>query len=495
LAIVAVGCGGGSQSPTGNSSSQSISIGGGAKVSFNGTVKPAVLNVESGISITSLAGASITGFTDYPAAVDSNSTIAYISPGFEVESYQRGASSPALDQIGTVSYGCAFGHSGLLYYAGIKGSTSDSISRSYYDGSTVANIYSSTGTDDYENVCVSPGDATIVGDLNEGGIFSMSNTGANYKVLDATGIQPCISPDGTTVAYVKPVSGKNQIFTIPIAGGTATQLSTLYPNDNFYYPCYTPDQTQLLCDVDNGSQREIDSMSVSGPNKGYIFTTYAQSTPWATHASPSPDGTYLVYASGATYGTLNTTVVISDAGENSIQTIGPGSKPTWSPFPAVRAFIGTNGAMFTSAAGLVYTQQQNGFQSLVSFQATTPADATITLESQTGSPTGGPVVYDLHADDITALKYANLYVDTPVGITVGTSDVLLTIDSNSGTVDAVAPFLATRGGKPTCVKGNGTLTYTGHFTGVWNSNGKNVAPSGATKLVLESKSGSLISAG
>jgi hypothetical protein len=470
---------------------QSANVGD-AKVSFIGTAKPAVLDTETGLTVNTLAGASFTDFTVEPTALDSNTCIAWIVPnGGEVVTYQRGVTATAFDQISNYALSCAFGHDGHLYYGVIKTPLSYVVEKSYYDGSSLGSVYTlASGV--IGNVAVSPNNATIVGDFNGGGIFSISSTGTNYKVLDASGEEPCISPDSTTVAFVKSVGGVSELFTIPIGGGSATQVTDT--TDNYYFPCYSPDQLSIGCDADNGATRVIATVMLTGPGAGG-FLTNITGGPWATHASFSPDGTHVTYATASAYNPSGTTSIdVADIKGYNVQTVGTGSAPTWSPFPAIRQFIGTNGTMFTTAAGIVYTQQQNGFQSLVTFQATTPADAKITLESQTGSPTAGPLVYDLHADDITGLRYANLYVDTSIGISIGTSDVLLTIDANSGMVDAVAPFLATRGGKPTASKVGTTLVYKGHFTGVWNASGKNVAPSGATTLVLDAKKGTLLSA-
>jgi len=492
-AAVVTGCGGGS-SGSGNTqgTTQSTNVGD-ARVSFIGSAKPAILGTETGLTVNTLAGASITNFTVEPATVDSNTTVAWLAPvAGEVLTYQRGTVSHALDTVGNGATDLAFGHDGELYYTGTNTPLAEVIEKSYYDGSTLSIIYNEVTTP-IGNVAISPNDATIAADYFNGGFFTVNSSGGSYKLIDSAGIEPAFSPNGATIAYVKMVNGVSQLFTVPVGGGTATQITT--GTESLYYPSYAPNGQSVVCDYDNGTTRNLAVFQVApGLGIGTTFAPYTSGT-WASHASFSPDGAYVTYSTSSTYNPSagSTYIVISDLSGTSIQTVGLGTRPAWAPFPATRQFIGTNGVMFTSAAGLVYTQQQTGFQSLVTFQATTPADAKITLESQTGSPTAGPLVYDLHADDITGLRYANLYVDTSIGISIGTSDVLLTIDANSGTVDAVAPFLSTRGGMPKCVKANGTLTWTANFAAVWNSTGKNVAPSGATTLVLDAKKGTLLS--
>jgi len=492
--IIASGCGGGSTSGGGAplGPAQPLNVGD-AKVSFIGTAKPAILTYESGLTFSSLGGGSVTGFTVYPNTVLSNTTIAYVTAGGGAATYQRGTTQATLEIADELVEGVAFGHDGHLYSAQFSDPYDDSLVKSYFDGSVSTGVY--FGNDGVaSNPVVSTSGTTLAADFTLGyGVFTCNSTGGAFKNLDSTGAEPSFSADGSNILYVKKGTGSfssyYQVYEIPTIGGTPTQYSE--SPANFYYPIYTPDGTSVICDYDNGSYR---SLIVLDPGTGNSWRFLTPQSGWASHASLSPDGQYVVYSYSSSYSHTQTSIVIQPIDGSTTETIGTGYNPVWSPYPASREFIGGAPVMFTSAAGFVYAQQQNGFQSFVAFLATTPSAATVTLDNQTGAPSGGPVVYDLHADKITSLKYANLYYDTPAGIVPATSDVLVTFDSTAGTVDAVAPFLATRGGKPTCVKANGTLTYSGHFTGVWNAGGKNVAPAGASKMVLDSKSGKLLSA-
>jgi hypothetical protein len=204
VALAAAGCGGGTAgSGSGAGAVQSTDVGD-ATVSFIGAAKPAVLDTETGLTVNTVAGASFTNFTVQPAAIDSNTSIAWLVPnGGEVVTYQRGVTAPALNHPGNFAYRCAYGHDGLLYYGVAKLPFALGVNKSYLDGSGVSNVYTE-GTSYVYDVAVSPTDLTIVGGYADGseGIFSVSSTGTNYKLLDATGSQPSISPDGTTVVFV-----------------------------------------------------------------------------------------------------------------------------------------------------------------------------------------------------------------------------------------------------------------------------------------------------
>jgi hypothetical protein len=138
----------------------------------------------------------------------------------------------------------------------------------------------------------------------------------------------------------------------------------------------------------------------------------------------------------------------------------------------------------------VYSQLQNSFASLAAFTAQTPADAKSTLVSQSAPGSTGPIVYDLNADSITALKYVNGYNSGPISITPNVSDVLVTVDATDGQITAVAPFLTSRG--ETSLHQAGSLTYNARFTAVYDAHGKNLALHGASQIVLDPKHGTAI---
>ena len=68
---------------------------------------------------------------------------------------------------------------------------------------------------------------------------------------------------------------------------------------------------------------------------------------------------------------------------------------------------------------------------------------------------------------------------------------MVSIDSGTGQVDLVAPS-ATRKAAP--VKNpDGTMTYNAAFKAIYDGTGKNLAPSGAKQLIVNPKTGRLVS--
>ena len=185
-------------------------------------------------------------------------------------------------------------------------------------------------------------------------------------------------------------------------------------------------------------------------------------------------------------------ISIQDVYGKTQQILGQGTKPAWSPFATTKTFVGSGGAMFTSPiAGFIFPQIQTGLASLLTFTATTPSTATVTAVQPAGG--SGPFVYDVHADDITSLKYTNSYYVPATTVTPGVSDAVVTVDSSAGAIQSIAPFVLTRGSSVKSVRTASGLQFTAHFTGVWDSHGKNLAPNGASAILVDGKHGKVLS--
>ena len=460
---------------------------GNANIKYQGSAKPYVLDGENGLTASSLGGVTLADFMVEPAQTNGSTTLAFIGPNEGIETYQRGVESPGLDSTGQVIQGCAFGHDGHLYYGMITAADSPEIAKSFYDGTGLTVLHTFSG-EMLNDLCLTPNSATLVGCSTLTGLFTMPAGGGALTTLDSAGIEPCVTPDGKTVIYSKTVASYNQLFKIPIGGGTPTQLT----NDptNKFYPTCSPDGLLVLADEDTGAYRLIASYVLTTPNTGYLFQVYTSPSGYASHAALSPDEKYLAYSYSTSYSDPTLSVYVQDLGNNSSEFIGQGSKPEWSPYPYNRTFVGSGGAMFTSAAGFIYTQQNGGFAGLVSFTATTPSSSTVTLDSRAGAA-GGPLVYVVYADDVTSLKYTTAYFDSPVVVTPNTHDVLVTIDYTSGQVTSVSPFVATRGSALKATNTPSGARYAAKFTAVYDAHGKNLAPSGASAIILNPKSGAV----
>jgi dipeptidyl aminopeptidase/acylaminoacyl peptidase len=76
--------------------------------------------------------------------------------------------------------------------------------------------------------------------------------------------QPALSPDGNTVAFIRTVKEKSQIFILPLDGGEPWQLTTL--KNGASSPQFSPDGSKILFSS-SSSLNDILTDSISNPNK------------------------------------------------------------------------------------------------------------------------------------------------------------------------------------------------------------------------------------
>jgi hypothetical protein len=430
-----------------------------------------------------LAGISSLTFAYDPAQTDVNTALSYVTPGALIYEYQNGAGQQVNTGTNLGAFDAKFDHAGHMYFTAENTTPQGVIERCNYDGSSGTAVFTSA-TMLPQDLDVSTNDNYLAFDSNDG-MYQCSTSGTGLTLLDGNGSQPSISPNSSKVAYVKTVSGYSQVFTIPIGGGTSTQLTS--DAVNHYFPSWTSDGLAIYCDYDNGTSRDIVGYFASGAAAGDRYDSLLTSNyPYSSHISFSPDGNFFAVEQEPSYtATGAPTIAVMNAGGASFQQIATGSNPAWSTYFNNKTFVGTAGSLSTTGAGFLFAQLQTGFDSFLTFNATTPGNATSTLVSQVG----GPFVYDLHADEITGLVYTNNYRGASHSYSPDTSDVLVSIDSTTGQINSVAPFTAVRGLPLQSAKGS--LEFHGKFTAVYDRNGNNLAPNGASDLVLDSKHGAV----
>jgi hypothetical protein len=81
-----------------------------------------------------------------------------------------------------------------------------------------------------------------------------------------------------------------------------------------------------------------------------------------------------------------------------------------------------------------------------------------------------------------------------VSISPNVSDCLISFDATTGFITTAAPFIATKTAQKPGRKLSGSIaTYTGKFAAIYDNKGKNLAPSGASQVSLDLKTGKLLS--
>jgi TolB protein len=104
------------------------------------------------------------------------------------------------------------------------------------------------------------------------------------------------SPDGATLAYCASRDGKFGIFTIPLAGGKETRLTTAEGPDGLDDgPDYSADGKWIYFNSDRSGQMQIWRMHPDGGNLEQV--TSDEFNNWFAH--PSPNGKWLVFLSYA----------------------------------------------------------------------------------------------------------------------------------------------------------------------------------------------------
>jgi hypothetical protein len=494
--LVLWGCGGGASSPSGTGAIQTVSTGN-AKFTYQGTAKPQVQTAESGLTVTSLAGVSLSSFQFQPAQTLANTALSYVSDGAVAYEYQNGVSQSINTGTMTDAVDAKFDHSGHMYFAGFTSTGQGLIVRCNYDGSSPTTVLTEPASvpDDFD---VSSSDGFLAYDLvnrsgtAQEGLFSATTSGGSVTTLDSFGSQPAISPSSTEVAYAKTVGSYSQVFTVPISGGTPKQLTT--DSVNHYYPAWTPDGLLVYCDTDTGTTRHITGYYATGTLIGTVFDSFiTNSFSYSSRIQFSPDGKFFAVIQADSYADPGSDYlsIMSANGSNYQQIAASVVAPAWSPFFVNKTFVGSGGSLATSSSGFILSQLQTGFDSLISFNATTPSSTTVTLLDQTPAQGTGPFVYDVHGQTLNNVTYTNNYYGAIHPATLDASDCLVSIDSTTGQVTSIAPFLVARGIPLQSSKAS--LEFHAQFLAVYDGNGKNLAPTGASDLVLDPKHGSVLS--
>jgi Tol biopolymer transport system component len=371
-----------------------------------------------------------------------------------------------------------------------------------------------------------------------------STGGAPARLTNLTGVntQPAWSPDGTKIAFISNRDGNNEIYVMNADGTGQTRLTLHVANDQA--PAWSVSGNKIAFATNRDGNYEIYTMNTNGtsltrltnsigddlnpvysPDGGSIAFTSTRdggaSEIYTMHydgtqqrrltnnsfseASPtwSPDGAVLAYSSDRN---SNTDIYALDLGSliETRLTSHPEDdfKPAWSPFFTQRSLIGASMPLGSSASGVIYTGKGDDAASVVTFSVSDFTQVKMSLAN--AQETNGAWITYVVEGATNPISFAgfNLWnfsniAPTPVTLPVGTNGALVQISATTGRVLYILPYTAPNRSansslKPAVVTQAGQRVLHGNFNGVYDAQGRNIAPNGAHEVRFDAQTGNLI---
>ncbi len=322
-------------------------------------------------------------------------------------------------------------------------------------------------------------------------------------------ISPAWSPDGSRIAFASNRDDNYEIYVMNSDGSNQTRLTNItrsrgnFPGLTYYeYPAWSPDGTKIaFIDVFN---QGLNTINTDGTRLVHLAVASTGSAPtW------SPDGSRIAFQFKYFNEKMNIYTVNQDGSNRTRLTADTvqNEAPAWSPFATQRKLIGIGGQMGESAVGFLYAQSGNAVPAsivtfnlsstivtAVSFQLTAPAE----LNTEGKAPLYYLETFN-NSVPLTDLRYWNLTDSTPVQLGLqgdkAATGALISFSSQEGRVNSVLLFNAAThaaGARPQVTEAGETRVAKGHFVGVWDAHGKNMAPQGALEVTMDARTGEVV---
>jgi Tol biopolymer transport system component len=168
------------------------------------------------------------------------------------------------------------------------------------DGTGVVDLTNDPGSDTQPSP--SPDGRQIVFVSNRDGstaVWLMNADGSNqHRLTTGTGVveaEPAWAPDGKSLVFVR-FGSPDQIYSIPVGGGTATRLSDGTATD--IQPAYTPDGKTILFSRLNGSSFNLATMNANGTGVAPLDTGATSGFAASVQTLGFPSGCTIVGTTG-----------------------------------------------------------------------------------------------------------------------------------------------------------------------------------------------------
>ena len=358
-------------------------------------------------------------------------------------------------------------------------------------------------------------------------VFTTSRDG-NYEIytMNADGTSPLRltnntpfldyypkwSPDGTKIAFYTNRDVNYEVYTMNADGTSPTNISNDPGIDQ--YPDWSPDGTRIAfastrVGIPAGADYNVWSMSPTGGS----ITQLTNDTGLDYQPSYSPDGTRIYFTSSRDYtGASVSYEIYSMTSGGASETRFPIDTETTQEHPSAMPlwqtrYIGTGGRLGAACAGFLFGQAGTATTSVLTFDtvgaslsgraaarivANSPGDSSLSNLFLTLTTTVGLQSIS-YVNTLGAVSLFPAVVSIPVPS--GTTGALIAYSGtgvSAGQVTSVLPYAANRSASSKPAYNGDSVTYTEHFTAVFDASGKNLAPGGAKSVTLEEKTGKLL---
>jgi len=363
-------------------------------------------------------------------------------------------------------------------------------------------------------------------------IFVVNSDGTNlHRISSGTfnDLSPAWAPDNLHIALIHTdTSGFQQVYTMTASGGSLTHLTDGTANEAI--PTWSSNSSQVYFTRFNGSIHALWRVNANGTSPTLIVSSDIQgiaASPLGTRLATSyaggsqvnmyeyglpnydgigivhgaasttyyvwgwsPDGNFLLYTKGTASADEVDYSNVDGFNEQQLEGFGDTTinMGAWEPYPLAIPYVASTGGytVNNASSGFLYGLNGTALASFLNFTATTPASATLTIDPITSGSSA--MIVHIRADAITSIKYLNGFGGGVVNVAESgtTPHALVAFSTADGSVASVLTLAA----KSAVTKQGNVLQA--KFSGVWNSKGVNLAPHGASQVVLN-KSGEVTS--